>query len=568
MTALPAELREWAESLALVADELQPSVAQVARRLDALLGPLRPRVQRRGDEPDGFSGLARRGRYDRLLLSEWAMLDEVPDEFVRRAVAGEHAFYQLETRQPRGGLRVRVVFDAGPGQLGAPRLVHLAALVVLSRRAAFADAAFTWSVAQAPATTWDVVDRTSVGALLASRSAAPFQLPDLSGEPEADELWVIGPAPDPKWGRTCALELTEPITLGPERVEAVLHRGGRRSDPLELLLPPGPLRRRLLLDPLAPPQAAPVPTPSPGAPPAPGFRTLPDGVGDPVEVRFIPGTCQLTAFFRSGEALTWSLANIATRTVPRAKARSCPGRVAFGWYNQRPLEVAITGDAVVASSRTEVTATVPKGADAPTPGRGQAVSFGPDATWFTDGAGLLWHVGGGTSRLAPPRGRCLDLFPVQEGAVALLVADDGLEVHGLGADGRTSPRSHHPDADAGFFTGTQNVPPRLVACAGDTWTAWTGTTAGASVHAEGRAPLGIRTRWDEPTRCHVTDWLAWWPGTGQFELGPTRLTVPRTPLRPRGSADCTLVAFCTAEGTVEVWRVDTGEPVMLRCRRG
>jgi len=461
-----------------------------------------------------------------------------------------------------------VVFDSGPGQLGAPRLVHLAALVVLSRRAALADAAFTWSVAQAPATTWEVVDRTSVGALLSSRSTISFQLPDLSQEPEADEVWVIGPPPAPAWGRVCALELTEPITLGPERVDVAVHRAGRRSDPLELLLPPGPLRRRLLLDPFPPPQPGPATPPAPGRAPAPGFRTLPDEVGDPVEVRFIAGTCQLTAFFGSGQALTWSLANIATRAVPRAKARSYSQRVAFGWYNQRPLEVGIDSGAVVAWSRTKVASTVPAGAAAPTLGRGHAVSFGPDTTWFTDGAGLLWHVGGGTTTLAPPRGRCLDLFPVQEGAVALLQVDDGLEVHGLAVDGRTSPRSHHPDAHAGFFTGGQNVFPRLVCSAGDTWTAWTGPSATGGVNSLGRTPLGLRTRWDEPTREHVTDWLAWSPGTGQFELGPTRLTVPRTPLSPRGSSDCTLVAFHTAEGTVEVWRVETGEPVMLRCRRG
>lgn len=569
MIALPAELRDWAEPLALLAPELQPSVAQVARRLDTLLGPLRPRVQRRGDEPDGFSGLSRRGRYDRLLLSEWAMLDEVPDEFVRRAVAGEHAFYQLETRQPRGGLRVRAVFDSGPGQLGAPRLVHLAALVVLSRRAALADAAFTWSVAQAPATTWEVVDRTSVGALLSSRSTTPFQLPDLSHEPEADEVWVIGPPPDPAWGRVCALELTEPITLGPERVDAVVHRAGRRSDTLELILPPGPLRGRLLLDPFQPPAPSSAPSAAPSRAPAQGFRSLPEGVRDPTEVRFLHGTCQVAAFFASGVVLTWSLANIATRAVPRGKARSVPRRIAFGWYNQRPLEVAWEGDTVVASSRTRVTAKVSAGSPAPAEGPGRAVAFAASTTWFTDGAGLLWHVASDTG-LSAPRGQCLDLFPVQEGAVALLQVADGLEVHALSAGGTTSPRSHHPGPRYGFFTGVQNIPPRLVCCTDDTWTTWNGLApvAAGNIDAAGRVPLAITTRWDTATREHTTDALLWSPGTREFEFGPRRMTVPRTPLSPRGSTDGTLVAFHTAEGNIEVWRVDTGEPVMLRCPRG
>ncbi len=42
--------------------------------------------------PDGYDGIGRRGSYDRLLASEWLIHDELPDEFLRRVVSGEHAF--------------------------------------------------------------------------------------------------------------------------------------------------------------------------------------------------------------------------------------------------------------------------------------------------------------------------------------------------------------------------------------------------------------------------------------------------------------------------------------------
>lgn len=405
---------------------------------------------------------------------------------------------------------------------------------------------------------------------MASRSPAAFQLPDLSQEPEADEVWVIGPAPDPKWGRVCALQLTEPVTLGAERVDAVMHRAGRRSDTLELLLPPGPLRRRLLLDPLAPlvaPRPA-APAPNPVTPP--GWRSLPEGVRDPVEVRFIPGTSQVVAFFGSGDAVTWSLANTATRTVPRPKARACRGRIAFGWYHQRPLDVALDRGDVVAWSRATTRAALPAGLGAPVQGRGQAVSFGANTTWFTDGDGMLWHLGGHPPSVSPPAGRCLDLFPVQEYAVALVQVADGLEVRALGQDGTTHLRSHHPGPRFGFFTGFQNLPPSLVCCTDDRWSRWEGTVqvAGGDLDAAGRIPLAVTSEWDPAARQRTSDWLLWVPGTREFQLGSKRLTVPRTPILPRASADAKLVAFHTEEGNVEIWQVDSGQPLMLRCPRG
>lgn len=570
MSALPAELKVWAEPLSILAPDLQGDVAQIVRRLDALIGPLRPKSDERGGEPNGFSGLTRRGPYDRLLLSEWAILDEVPDEFVRRAIAGEHGFFELSTRQPSGGLRVRVVFDAGPEQIGAPRLVHIAALVVLARRAALANAEFTWSVAQNPAAVWSSVDRLTVGALLAARSPRPFVFPDLREEPPAAEVWTIGPPPRPGWGKVCALELQEAIDPHSERIEAHLHRNGQRSAGLDLPLPPGPRRRRLLLDPFPPLVAPIVPKapPPPGPTPQPaGWRGLPKEVSNPVGTAFLSGTHQFVAFFESGHALIWSLANTATRGVPRPKLMHPTRRVALGWYKQHPVQIVLSSGGV--TSDFVGGNAIATGDPLPAPGQGRAVQVGL-ATWFTDGDGQLWYIRQGV--LKTGWGKVLDLAPIQDGAVVLIQSAPGAPgIHTvlLHADGTSNGQVQLHLARVGFFRTGFNMLPSVASCVDDVWTAQTGSRAlPGTVHAAGRQPLAAVERYDPTARQSHCSWLLWTPGTTEFHVEPEgrTLKVPETPLFPCASADGELVGFHTEAGGVELWRVATSAPLMLRGR--
>ena len=131
-----------------------PSLAPWSRELDgltskavALLAVVLPRAQRLLDaadgadaaqhgDPDGLDGLARRGPFERLLLSEWALADAVPEEFLRRAAMNELLFTKQATRAQAPPPRRRVlILDAGPGSLGAPRLVQLALVLAAARRA-------------------------------------------------------------------------------------------------------------------------------------------------------------------------------------------------------------------------------------------------------------------------------------------------------------------------------------------------------------------------------------------------------------------------------------------------
>ncbi|MFD9476797.1 hypothetical protein [Streptomyces nojiriensis] len=132
---LPAALAPWAGTLSAISPELAVAFGPLLRRLDALIGEREPVADIAGD-PDGLGGLARSGRPDQLLPSEWLLADEFPDEFLRRFVDGELLHLAPEFRTPAVRGRIAALVDAGPTQAGAGRLVQLAALLVLHRRAA------------------------------------------------------------------------------------------------------------------------------------------------------------------------------------------------------------------------------------------------------------------------------------------------------------------------------------------------------------------------------------------------------------------------------------------------
>lgn len=190
----------WAPYLQLLPAKHIAAIAPLVQRLDIAIGPLRVQVTGGDGEPDGFNGISRRGAYDRLLLSEWLLADEMPDEFARRAVMSEHAFLQIARQEPAGARISFALFDAGPNQLGAPRIAHIAALIVLARRAEAARATLVWGVLQRPGD----LERHGLTAaglayLLAARCAAEAtedhvtEWRALPCAPKGrDEFWIVG----------------------------------------------------------------------------------------------------------------------------------------------------------------------------------------------------------------------------------------------------------------------------------------------------------------------------------------------------------------------------------------
>ncbi|WP_460159604.1 hypothetical protein [Pseudomonas sp. S3_F07] len=145
---LPQSLQPWRDWLQWFPPEQLPLLADLFARLNPLLGPLRGMQQGGVPEPDGLGDLQRRGPYERLLASEWLLADELPDEFLRRAAVGEHLFLAPQYRTHQANRMIVVLFDAGPLQLGGPRLVHLALLILLARRASEAGAELRWGILQ------------------------------------------------------------------------------------------------------------------------------------------------------------------------------------------------------------------------------------------------------------------------------------------------------------------------------------------------------------------------------------------------------------------------------------
>jgi hypothetical protein len=169
---LPPALEPWSPWLTLFPEDLMQAIGSLLLRLHPLVGHLRTSVDEAKAEPIGVGDIRRKGSYERLLMSEWAIADEIPDEFIRRAAGNELLFMAPEWG---GKLNSRIslaLFDAGPWQAGSPRLAHIALLILLARRAEMADAEFRWGVLQKPATLHTDTGRAGLQELLRNRFLA------------------------------------------------------------------------------------------------------------------------------------------------------------------------------------------------------------------------------------------------------------------------------------------------------------------------------------------------------------------------------------------------------------
>lgn len=247
---LPDALKPWHPLLEGVAPELAEQLAAMLGRLQALVGPFRERTPNGPPEPDGLGDLQRRGPYERLLSSEWLLADEIPDEFLRRAAGGEHLFLAPQQRARHSSRLIVALFDAGPRQLGAPRLAHLAMLILLARRAREADGELRWGILQRPAWHDGLQGPADLTRVLEARSwtaAEPAHwqtwqamIDALPAEP--DERWLIGGTAEDA-GISHGLQIT--THLDGKALEVTLQQARSRRS-LDLPLPPPAIGKRLL----------------------------------------------------------------------------------------------------------------------------------------------------------------------------------------------------------------------------------------------------------------------------------------------------------------------------------
>ena len=242
---LPPALAPWTTSLSLLHSEVIHGLGPWLAPFQQLIGSLAlPRATQTGD-PDGLSGLTRRGPYDRLVLSEWVVALELPDEFVRRAVMGEHVFSSPAFRQPHGARTSVALLDAGPLQFGAPRLVQLAALVVLAQRATDSGAEFRFGALQDPSQTLFTVDRAGLLRWAALRFAATAPAdPDAwraaLADLDARDVWVVGAdALQAVAGELRAgfISVAEPLVANARRLDVTVHRPSAPGGHVSLALP-------------------------------------------------------------------------------------------------------------------------------------------------------------------------------------------------------------------------------------------------------------------------------------------------------------------------------------------
>ncbi|MEH6421421.1 hypothetical protein [Pseudomonas sp. CGJS7] len=170
---LPRTLTPWRAWLDWFEPELAGAVGELLLRLHPMLGAFRMRAQSGQVEPEGIDDLRRRGSYDRLLLSEWALADAAPEEFDRRAAGGEHLFLNPKLVAREVDALTVAVFDSGPAQLGAARLAHVAMWILLAQRAQAAKARFAWGVLGRPGELHDADSPQMLKRLLSARSLTP-----------------------------------------------------------------------------------------------------------------------------------------------------------------------------------------------------------------------------------------------------------------------------------------------------------------------------------------------------------------------------------------------------------
>lgn len=170
---LPDSLTPWHAWLGWFEPELAGMLGDLLLRLHPLLGAFRMRALSGAVEPEGIDDLRRRGSYERLLLSEWALAETVPEEFDRRAASGEHLFLSPKLVAREVDALTVAVFDTGPTQLGAARLVHVAMWILLAQRAQVAKARFAWGVLGKPGELHQADSDDALRQLLSERSFTP-----------------------------------------------------------------------------------------------------------------------------------------------------------------------------------------------------------------------------------------------------------------------------------------------------------------------------------------------------------------------------------------------------------
>jgi hypothetical protein len=246
------------------------AIGKLVRELAPAFDKLSRPTPAEDGEVDGFSGLSNRGSYERLLPSEWALAGAVPLEFLRRAANAEQAFYRLARREPAKKEGLLVLFDAGPDQLGACRIVQLALLVLLVERAEQRGEPLLWQLLHhlgEPAVA--SLNEQSVRRFLDARTAlrsSPKAIESWRSSYKGLRLWLVaGPSHAGSLaGHATFVSLAERVARDARLVDVKLCPKGRAPIELALSIPEPAIAVRLVRDPFAVPRPPAVGLKAPG----------------------------------------------------------------------------------------------------------------------------------------------------------------------------------------------------------------------------------------------------------------------------------------------------------------
>lgn len=331
------QLDSWAASLGFLSAEVAPGIERLAKRLALVMDEQHTPIA--GErEPNGYAGISRRGDLKRMLLSDWALSDIEPDEFMRRLVSSELSYLDIERVEPRPPGQVAVLFDSGPRQAGAPRMAHLAGLVVLERRARANHVQLMTGHLSNDAVTWHSGALTELFELwLASRSARRPVQADVDRwveelEPDTT-LWVFGAEglvvdqPGVKVERLCTRELA----WGPNGATTIEVAASERTIVLDL--PDRATSLRILR--------------------GRGLRRASDGAGDVFDgslrfPNFHGAARRLLCRTNRDDELAWfSIPMSREEPARKAKRRRFTGRIlAASVFGARTVAMVVDGDVV------------------------------------------------------------------------------------------------------------------------------------------------------------------------------------------------------------------------------
>lgn len=142
--------QRWLPWLSEFDNKLQPIMQTLLSQLDRLLGPIEDNDFAMQTQQAGLGEIKPGGLYQNLLLSEWLLIDEELDEFMRRAVAHEHLFLAPTPEDEKSSKVIIALIDTGILQLGRQRIIHLVMMLLLARRAKQQNGLFYWGSLEHP----------------------------------------------------------------------------------------------------------------------------------------------------------------------------------------------------------------------------------------------------------------------------------------------------------------------------------------------------------------------------------------------------------------------------------